>query len=110
PLSAEQRTSYVPIAIAAIVNQLETERPDEPTSALLSAGNQHGATRRKQGYLQEMLVDDIRILNTSIFETVQGALLRIDLSNLIPDLKQINAALASYLQESISAFNVGQAE
>lgn len=109
PLSDEQRAWYVPEAVTAIVNQLEAERPNEPTKGLLTAGAHHGAARRTQGYSQQMLVDDIRLLDLSIYETIQGALLEIDLSSLIPNLKQVNGALAHYLQGSLEAFNVERA-
>jgi hypothetical protein len=56
-----------------------------------------------------MLVDDIRLLDSAIHEAIQGALLTIDVSSLIPDLKQVNAALACYLQESLQAFNLERA-
>lgn len=109
PLSEEQRVCYVPAVVTAIVNQLDAERPCEPTEGLLIAGARHGATRRAQGYSQQMLVDDVRLLNSSIHETIQGALLTIDVSNLIPTLKEVNAALACYLQESLQAFNTERA-
>jgi len=109
PLSDEQRVHYVPGVVAAIVDQLEAERPDESTKRLRSAGAEHGATRRAQGYSQQMLVDDVRLLDSSIHEAIQGALLNIDVSNLIPNLKEVNAALACYLQESLEAFNMEQA-
>ena len=108
-LSDEQRVSYVPGVVAAIVNQLEAERPNEPTEALLIAGAQHGADRRAQGYSQQMVVDDIRLVDSSIHETIQGGLPKIDVSKLIPNLKEVSAALAWYLQESLEAFNVERA-
>ena len=35
-------------------------------------------------------------------EKIQGALLKIDVSDLIPNLKEVNAALACYLQEGVA--------
>jgi ActR/RegA family two-component response regulator len=109
PLSDDQRVCYVPDVVTAIVNQLEADRPNEPTEGLLIAGTQHGAARRAQGYSQQMLVDDIRLLDSAIHETIQSALLRIDVSTLLPNLKVVNAALAGYLQESLEAFNMERA-
>ena len=109
PLSDDQRVGYVPDIVTAIVNQLEADRPNEPTEGLLIAGAQHGAARRAQGYSQQMLVDDIRLLDSAIHETIQSALLRIDVSTLLPNLKVVNAALAGYLQESLEAFNMERA-
>jgi hypothetical protein len=53
-----------------------------------------------------MLLDDIGVLDASIYQAVQDRLLDLQLSNLIPDLRRINAALNSYLQASLRAFNV----
>lgn len=107
PLSDEQRVDYVPGVVTEIVYQLEAERPSESTRALLIAGAQHGATRRTQGYSQQMLVDDIQLLDSSIHEMLQGALLKMNVSNLIPNLAAVNAALTCYLQGSLEGFNIG---
>ena len=56
-----------------------------------------------------MVVDDIRLVDSSIHETIQGGLPKIDVSKLIPNLKEVSAALAWYLQESLEAFNVERA-
>lgn len=109
-LSDEQRICYIPDLVFEIVNRLESERPDEPAKRLLSAGAEHGAMRRAQGYSQQLIVDDIRLLDSSIHETIQGAVLKIDMSNLIPDLKRIHDSLAVYLRESLEAFNMEQAD
>jgi len=34
---------------------------------------------------------------------------KIDMSNLVPSLEKVNAALASYLQESLEGFNLERA-
>ena len=109
PIPDKQRVDYVPGLVTAIVNQLEAERPNEPSKGLLIEGAKHGATRRAQGYSQQMLVDDIRLLDSSIHETIQAALVKIDMSNLVPSLEKVNAALASYLQESLEGFNLERA-
>jgi hypothetical protein len=56
-----------------------------------------------------MLVDDIQLLDSSIHETIQAALVKIEMSNLVPSLEKVNAALASYLQESLEGFNLERA-
>jgi len=51
-----------------------------------------------------MLVDDTRILDSSIYAAVQDHLLEIRLSNLIPDLSRLNDGLEAHLQASRRAF------
>jgi ActR/RegA family two-component response regulator len=104
-LSDAQRTDHVPDFLDEVVLQLKSECPNEPTTAMLNAGGTQGATRRQQGYAQDMLVDDVAVLDLSIYEAVQDRLLDLELSNLVPDLKHVNCALNSFLQESLRAFN-----
>lgn len=103
-LTDSERTRYIDGVIQEVVRQLRSKTPDQPTDEICVAGIAHGETRRQQGYTQEMLVDDTRILDSCIYATVQDHLLKIDLSNLIPDLSRLNEGLEAHLQASLSAF------
>ncbi len=105
PLSDEQRLDHVPGLLSGIVMQLRSGSPDRPVTELLAEGARHGQVRRRQSYSEDMLVDDIRAVDTSIYDAVQGGLLKLDLSRLIPDLRHVNSTLSSHLQESLRAFN-----
>ena len=52
-----------------------------------------------------MLVHDVRAVDTSIYETIQDGLLKLQLSRLIPDLRNVNVSLSMHLQESLKAFH-----
>jgi hypothetical protein len=56
------------------------------------------------GYSEEMLVDDMRHLDSTIYSLVQDHLLNIQLSNLIPDLSRVNDVLEAHLQQSLRGF------
>ena len=105
PLTDPERIDHIPAVLVEIVRQLRSKQPDNPTDEMLLAGLQHGQSRRKQGYSQDMLVDDTRVLHSAIYDTIQDQLLNIQLSNLIPDLSRLNDALEAHLQESLRAFN-----
>lgn len=109
PLSDRERTDHIPAMLTEIVRQLRSRTPDHPTEAVCQAGIEHGEARRRQGYTQEMLVDDTRIIDSSIYSVVQDHLLNINLSNLIPDLSRLNDALEAHLQASLAAFHSEQA-
>ncbi len=109
PLTDEQRLDHVLGLLTGIVEQLQSERPNQPTRALLEDGARHGAVRRKQRYSEDLLVEDIRVVDQSIYDTVQNGLLKLDLSRLIPDLRNVNGTLATHLQESLKAFKNGTA-
>jgi DNA-binding response OmpR family regulator len=108
-LSDDERIRDISDFLDGMVLQLESQRPDEPPAAILAAGASHGVIRRRQGYDQSTLLDDIGVLDSSIYETVQDSLLDLKLSNLVPDLRHINTAFYRYLQESLKAFDVERA-
>jgi DNA-binding response OmpR family regulator len=105
PLTDEQRLAHVPALLKEIVAQLEARVPNELNPSTHRGGERHGAMRRQQHYSQEMLVDDVRLLDASIYDTIQDGLLRLELSSLIPGLKQMNLTMAAHLKGSIQAFN-----
>jgi len=108
PLTDEQRLDHLPGLLRGLVQQLQSSRPERPTRELLLEGARHGLIRRRQRYSQEMLVHDIRAVDTSIYETVQDGLLKLQLSRLIPDLRNVNSSLSMHLQESLRAFHESQ--
>ena len=109
PLSDTERTDHIPELLTEIVRQLRSPHPDDPTCEVSRAGAVHGEVRRAQGYTQEMLVDDTRILDSAIYACVQDHLLHIELSNLIPDLSRLNDGLEAHLQAALTAFSTKKA-
>lgn len=108
-LTDEQRTDHIPVFLKEMVRHLESEDSDEAMHAIGAAGANHGTTRRRQGYSQDMIADDVHLLDSTVYDAVQNNLLHLDLSNLIPDLRQVNAALTNYLLESLKAFQQREA-
>ncbi|MGH9521236.1 MAG: response regulator [Terriglobales bacterium] len=104
-LADSERTDHIPELLDEIIRQLHSAHPDHPSREVSRAGAIHGDVRRRQGYTQEMLVDDTRILDSSIFACVQDHFLHIDLSNLIPDLSRLNDGLEAHLQASLTSFH-----
>ena len=105
PLSDEQRLEHVPGLLNGIVTQLEVEPANENNGSIVAEGERHGVIRRSQQYSKEMLVDDVRLLDASIYDTIQDGLLRLELSGLIPALKQMNLTLTAHLKGSLQAFH-----
>ena len=103
-LSDGERVDHLPGLLSGIVDQLQSNEPSQPTRSLVENGVLHGLNRRKQRYTEALLVDDMRMIDMSVYDTVQGGLLKLDLSGLIPDLRNVNTALSAHLQESIKAF------
>src|SRR6185437_4407661 len=79
------------------------------TNAVSEAAVLHGKIRRSQGYSVPMLVEESRVLQVSIFETLQKNLNTVDFSLLLLDVMTIADEVDSQLKQTISSF-MGEAE
>jgi hypothetical protein len=74
------------------------------------AAAEHGLNRRRQGYSAAMMVEESRMLQVSVFHTLQKNLARIDFSILLTDVmtiadeidSQLSQAMTSYVAESVT--------
>jgi hypothetical protein len=98
PLSSEDRTGHLPNLIADLVNRLRL--PLTKTTQISIAAREHGALRRKQGYTATMLVEESRILQVSIFNTLQKNLSRVDFSEVLLDVITIADEVDSQLKQA----------
>jgi len=102
-LSQKQRAGHIREIIRETVVQLQSQRAGKPLNGL-RAGVKHAKGRKQQGYTQTMLVDDIRLLESAIYGVVQDKLLNLQLSNIIPDLSNLNDGLEAQLQKGLQVF------
>jgi hypothetical protein len=65
------------------------------------AARDHGAMRRQQGYTAAMVVEESRILQVSIFSTLQRNLCGVDFSRLLLDVVAIADEVDSQLKQAI---------
>ena len=108
-LNRGERCEHLPALFRDLVDRLRHPLP-LGTHALVSVdAAQHGRMRRKQGYSAAMLVEESRMLQVSIFQTLQNNLSTVDFSLLLVDVmaiadevdSQLAQAMASYIAESI---------
>lgn len=102
PLSFEARTGHLPSLIADLILRLRL-----PPTAKADASNsarQHGNLRRKQGYSAAMVVEESRILQVSIFNTLQKNLTRVDFSNVLLDVITIADEVDSQLKQAMLSY------
>jgi DNA-binding response OmpR family regulator len=76
----------------------ENDASDSPSAAA------HGELRYRQGYTPAMLVQESRILQVTIFETLQSNLPHLDFSLLLPDVMKIADEVDSQLTQSIDRY------
>ena len=68
------------------------------------AARAHGETRRQQGYTAAMVVEESRILQVSIFSTLQKNLTGVDFSKLLHDVVTIADEVDSQLKQAMFSY------
>ncbi len=102
PLSSQERTGHLPLLLGDLVRRLHLA---PTTQALIStAAREHGVLRRTQGYSIAMVVEESRILQVSIFETLQNSLEKVDFSTLLLDVMAIADEVDSQLKQTVLGF------
>ena len=104
PLTDTERTAHLPEIIKNIVARLRQTRALEAIAIPSPAAVSHGQLRFRQGYTAPMMVQESRILQVSIFETIQRNLSRVDFSLLLPDVMILADEVDSQLAQSIDSF------
>jgi|ERR1700722_501102 len=105
-LSDNERTGYLPKLIEDLILRLRkvTVPGEESASLCSSAAVAHGRMRKEQGYTPGMLVRDSRILQVTLFGTLQKNLSAIDFSLLLPDVMTIADEVDSQLTQAVDSY------
>jgi YesN/AraC family two-component response regulator len=103
PLSQDQRTGHLPRLLQELVHRLREPR-DLGTKHVSEAAVQHGKVRYSQGYSLSMIVEESRILQVSIFETLQKNLKTVNFSLLLLDVMTIADECDSQLKQTLISF------
>jgi hypothetical protein len=102
PLSFEDRTGHLPGLLADLIYRLRM--PPTAEASFSIAAHQHGDLRRRQGYSAAMLVEESRILQVSIFRTLQNNLSRVDFSQVLLNVMAIADEVDSQLKQAMISF------
>jgi hypothetical protein len=101
-LDYKERTGHLPQLIADLITRLrlsaDQERP-ETTSA-----HDHGKVRFEQHYTVAMLVEESRLLQVSIFDTLRLNQSRLDLKMLLADVVTIADECDAQLGHTVQTF------
>ena len=105
-LSDEERTGHLPKLVEDLALRLSKSSAtgkdsDAPFSAAAVA---HGKLRYLQGYTPAMLVHESRILQVTIFGTLQSNLNYLDFSLLLPDVMTIADEVDAQLTQSMDSY------
>jgi hypothetical protein len=105
-LSDEQRSGHLPRLVEDVARRLR-HSPGwvNDCDTIFSPGAvAHGKLRYLQGYTLEMLVHEARILEVTIFGTLQKNRNHVDFNLLLPDIMAIADEVDSQLTQSIDSY------
>lgn len=108
PMNREERVGHVPKILKDLVVRLRSLRRLGSSELTSVAAEQHGQLRRQQGYSAAMIVEESRMLQVSIFETLKKNVAVLDFSILLDNImtiadevdSQLAQAMTSYIEES----------
>ena len=103
-MSYEQRCRHLPNLLRDLAHSIRSRRPIGTTSPTASVGGQHGIRRFGQKYSAVMLVEESRLLQASIFHTLQLNLANIDYSALLFDIMAMAEELNYQLSQAMESF------
>jgi DNA-binding response OmpR family regulator len=109
PLTYDKRCGHLPQVFRDLVSRLGSSKPIGSKDQVSAAATEHGLNRRRQGYTAAMMVEESRMLQVTIFETLQNNLASIDFSVLLIGVmmiadeidSQLSQAMDSYIAESV---------
>ena len=106
PLSDEERTGHLPKLVEDLALRLSrSSATAKGSDAIFSvAAVAHGKLRYQQGYTPAMLVHESRILQVTIFATLQSNLNYLDFSLLLPDVMTIADEVDAQLTQSMDSY------
>jgi CheY-like chemotaxis protein len=104
PMRDELRVEHLPQLFNDLVLRLRSFKPLGTKELVSAPAATHGATRRKQGYTAGMMVEESRLLQVSIFQTLQDNLGTIDFSILLISVMSIADEVDSQLSQAMEGY------
>jgi len=106
PLNDDERTGHLPKLVEDLAVRLsKPSATTKDSDAVFSdAAVAHGKLRFQQGYTPAMLVHESRILQVTLFGTLQSNLSSLDFSLLLPDVMTIADEVDAQLTQSMESY------
>jgi DNA-binding response OmpR family regulator len=102
PLSRADRTGHLARLLQDLVVRLRLESGSK--APLSIAAHDHGNMRREQGYTVPMVIEESRILQVSIFTTLQRNMRSVDFSKVLLDVVTIADEVDSQLKQAMISY------
>ncbi len=110
PLSREDRCKHLPQVFLDLAERLQAFKRLGSKELKSAAALTHGIERRQQGYTAAMMVEESRILQVTIFHTLQQNLGTIDFSVLLLGVMTIADEVDSQLSQAMTGYTAESAE
>jgi CheY-like chemotaxis protein len=104
PLSDADRCAHLPQLFRDLISRLSTPMPLGSRALVSPAATEHGLIRRQQGYTAAMMVEESRMLQVSLFQTLQNNLRKVDFSLLLLNVMAIADEVDSQLAQAMSSY------
>ncbi|HXJ06256.1 MAG TPA: response regulator [Candidatus Acidoferrum sp.] len=101
-LNYQDRTGHLPLLLNDLIRRLRL--PANAKVPISLAAREHGILRRWQGYTVPMIVEESRILQVSIFNTLQNNLGSVDFGTVLLDVMTIADEVDSQLKQAMLGF------
>jgi CheY-like chemotaxis protein len=103
-LTTEERCAHLPQVFRDLVARLRNPLPLGMRALVSPAAATHGLLRREQGYSAAMMVEESRMLQVSIFQTLQNNLAKVDFSLLLVGVMAIADEVDSQLGQAMASY------
>jgi hypothetical protein len=104
PLDDEERCAHLPQLFEDLVFRLRHPLPLGRRALSSPAAAEHGLLRRHQGYTAAMLVEESRVLQTSIFQALLDNLCRVDFNVVLASVMAIADEVEWQLAQQMASF------
>ncbi len=103
-LSREERCAHLPEMFRDIVTRLRDPLPLGTRALTSDAAHDHGCLRREQGYTAAMMVEESRMLQVSVFQTLQLHVKDEMADELLLDVMAIADEVDSQLAQAMTSY------
>ena len=103
-LDEKKRCAHLPQLFRDLVFRLRHPLPLGSRALVSPAAAAHGQLRREQGYSASMMVEESRMLQVSIFQTLKNNLHKVDFSLLLVDVMAIADEVDSQLAQAMASY------
>jgi CheY-like chemotaxis protein len=107
PLSREERCEHLPQMFCDLIHRLRSPQVLGSKGVVSVEATRHGTARLKQGYTAAMMVQESRLLQVCIFNSLQKNLANIDFSVLLGEVMTIADEVDSQLAQAMESYVAG---